>query len=50
MTENLTGTQDFEESGHVIGIPDRYLRDYSDSITELGPRTTVNLIDSTEGR
>lgn len=40
-------TQTFEESGHVCGIPERYLREESTTLLEVGPRATVALIEAT---
>ena len=39
-------TQTFEESGHVCGIPDRYLRKEGTTLVEVGPRATVALIEA----
>jgi hypothetical protein len=39
-------TQVFEESGHVCGIPERYLRKEATTLVEVGPRATVALIEA----
>jgi hypothetical protein len=44
-------TYTFEESGHVIGIPDRYMTDeVARMLDELGPRATVALIEGQASR
>jgi hypothetical protein len=42
----MMGTQVLEESGHVCGIPDRYLRKEATTLIEVGPRCTVALIEA----
>lgn len=40
-------THTFEESGHIIGIPDRYLtRDVETALVESGPRVAVAIAET----